>query len=183
MHSWEISNKLIKHKNDLYFKVIGVDATISNRETISWQQPMFEGYDKGIYASLIKDFNGKLHILTQIKAECANQDLVELSPTLQLYSLNDNHKNKFDNLILNLINQSKKENFIFDTNQSEEGGRFFHMQNRHILLEINDSDIISLGKIPDNYVWISLNQLSKLNRFDNILNIQLRSIISMIPLL
>ena len=183
MRSWEIRKELIRHKNDSYFKVIGVDSSISNREKMSWQQPMIEGYDNGIYGCFIKNINGKFHILTQIKAECANKDLVELAPTLQINSLDDNHKNKFDQLIIDFINQANKNKFIFDTIQSEEGGRFFQIQNRHLLLEISNNDLISLGKIPDNYLWISLNQLTKLNRFDNILNIQLRSIIAMIPFL
>ena len=182
MRDWEISEKLIKHKNELYFKVIGVEAAISNRENLNWQQPMIESYSNGIYACFSRSIKGKIHILVQIKAECANYDLVELAPALQLDSLEDK-KTAFEKILLDIINNSNSNNFIFDTKQSEEGGRFFHIENRHILIRLEKKeDILLFENIPENYLWITLNQLTKLNRFDQILNIQLRSIIAMIPL-
>ena len=73
---------------------------------------------------------------------------------------------------------SKKKNILIDSYQSEEGGRFFQEQNRNIFVLADDT-------FPENllsgYVWIDLNQLSFLNQFNNIVNIQLRNLIALFP--
>ena len=72
------------------------------------------------------------------------------------------------------MNKKKK---IFEKLKSEEGGRFFHEENRNILVEVED-----IAQLDDekNYRWISLNQILYLLNYSNIINIQLRSLISII---
>jgi oxidase EvaA len=61
--------------------------------------------------------------------------------------------------------------------QSEEGGRFFREQNRNMLiLADNNFDIV----LPENYIWMTLNQLNMFLKFNNYLNIQIRSLIAAI---
>ena len=73
--------------------------------------------------------------------------------------------------------ESKKENIIYDTLQSEEGGRFYKEQNRNMLLLADDS--IGL-ELPENYIWMTLNQMQLFIKFNNYLNIQARSLIAAI---
>jgi oxidase EvaA len=65
--------------------------------------------------------------------------------------------------------------------QSEEGGRFYQEQNRNIIIEAGDD--LAVDAIPDNYIWVTYEQLLFFLRFNNFLNIQARSLISMIGLL
>ena len=71
------------------------------------------------------------------------------------------------------VNESKIISEIF---QSEEGGRFYKEQNKNMIIIDDNLD----DKLPENYIWMSLNQLQKFVRFNNYLNIQLRSLISAI---
>ena len=65
---------------------------------------------------------------------------------------------------------------MIQSNQ-EEGGRFLNEQNRNIFALANDDFDEEL--LP-GYIWIDLYQLSFLNQFNNILNIQLRNLIALL---
>jgi oxidase EvaA len=72
---------------------------------------------------------------------------------------------------------ANKDQIIFDTLQSEEGGRFYKEQNRNMLVLAGDE--IS-EELPENYIWMTLNQLYTFLKFNNYLNIQARSLIAAI---
>ena len=101
-------------------------------------------------------------------------DIVEFSPTVQL----SNGINDSNDPYLEFILKSKNKTIIFDTLHSEEGGRFFKEQNRNIFVLVNDNFLEEL--LPD-YIWIDLYQLSFFNQFNNMVNIQLRNLIALLP--
>jgi oxidase EvaA len=61
--------------------------------------------------------------------------------------------------------------------QSEEGGRFYREQNRNMLLKVGYDFPVDA---PDNYRWMTLNQLFSFLKFNNFLNIQARSLLSVL---
>ena len=67
---------------------------------------------------------------------------------------------------------------LFDTKQSEEGGRFYHEQNRNVICLVNDK---APEVPPDSFMWLTLGQIKEFLRFNNYLNIQVRSLISALP--
>ena len=64
-----------------------------------------------------------------------------------------------------------------DTLLSEEGGRFYHEQNRNVIIEIKDDEI---KELPAGYFWANLKTLSTLVQVNNCLNIQLRNLLSVL---
>jgi oxidase EvaA len=72
---------------------------------------------------------------------------------------------------------AKPEQIVFDTLQSEEGGRFFREQNRNMIIVANEE---IPEQLPDKYIWMTLNQLYTFLKFNNYLNIQARSLIAAI---
>ena len=109
--------------------------------------------------------------------ECGNFDVMELAPTVQCLTgklFVDGEPNApFAEYVLN----AKDHQIIFDTLQSEEGGRFYKEQNRNIMIEVGDDFPLEL---PERYTWMTLRQIYKFLRFNNYLNIQARSLISAI---
>ncbi len=174
MKGWETTDSEISRTDGRFFKVIGVNVTISNREVSSWCQPLVMPMQKGLCAYIIKKINGVLHFLVQAKLECGNYDVMELAPTVQCLTGNawtSETKPPFFDYVVN----APKEQVLFDTIQSEEGGRFFHEQNRNMIVLAAED----LGdKLPENYTWMSLRQVYKFLQFNNYLNIQARSLIS-----
>lgn len=176
MKDWIITEKSIHHKDHKYFEIIAADIKIGNREVVNWSQPMVKPVQEGICAFICKNIQGVLHFIVQAKLECGNFDIIELAPTVQCLTDNYRNENSVEALpYLKYVLNAKPENIIFNTYQSEEGGRFFKEQNRSMI--IFDEENISLD-LPENYIWMTYNQVQTFLKHNNYLNIQARSLIS-----
>lgn len=174
MPSWKKTDMEIIRDDEQFFKIVGVNVTISNREVSSWCQPIVQPMQQGLCAFIIKKINGVYHFLVQAKMECGNFDVFELAPTVQCLTGNvwkNTLKPEFTDYVLN----ARREHIIFDTLQSEEGGRFYKEQNRNMIVEADDNFPLQL---PERFAWMTLSQIYEFLRFNNYLNIQARSLIS-----
>jgi dTDP-4-dehydro-6-deoxy-alpha-D-glucopyranose 2,3-dehydratase len=172
---WIISDVDIHHKNNRYFNIIAAEVEIDNREVQRWTQPLIESLQVGLIAFIVKEINGIYHFLVQAKLECGNFDILEMAPTVQC--LTDSYADSKDLPFLGDVINAPPEKIKFDTLQSEEGGRFFKEQNRNMIIQAGDDFSI---EVPENYIWMTLNQLNTFLKFNNYLNIQARSLISAI---
>lgn len=180
LSDWTISDRDISHKDGKYFKVIAVHSEIANREVNAWTQPLVESVQEGIIAFIVKRIKGVYHFLVQAKLEAGNMDIIELAPTVQCLTGNYRKgQNEYEVPYLDYVleNISNEKRVKYDTFQSEEGGRFYREQNRNLIL-VADEDFEE--DLPENYCWITLNQLKTFIQFNNYLNIQSRSLISAI---
>ena len=177
LKEWDVYDDEISREDKKFFKVIGVNVDISNREIVSWQQPMIQPTQAGICAFVCKNIKGVVHFLVQAKLECGNRDVIEMAPTVQSLLGGFQAKNVKSVPFLDYVLNSSKEGVIFDTLQSEEGGRFYQEQNRYLIMMADKSFI---EEVPENFIWMTLNQLFYFNQFNNYLNIQTRSLISAI---
>lgn len=62
---------------------------------------------------------------------------------------------------------------------SEEGGRFYHEENRNIVLRVSPEQA---GSLPEGYFWLDYKTLNTMVQFNNVLNIQLRNLLSLIDI-
>lgn len=173
---WVCKRDEIVRPDGKYFRVLGVRVSIDNREVRSWCQPLVQPMQQGLCAFIIKEINGVFHFLVQAKLECGNLDVFELAPTVQCLTGNifkDAAKPAFTDYVLN----ASTDQIIYDTLQSEEGGRFYHEQNRNMLVMADESFPIDL---PAHFHWMTLYQLNSFMRFNNYINIQARSLIAAI---
>ena len=176
LKDWNITESTIEHKDKRFFKIIGVNVEIGNREVTSWHQPLVEPCDEGICAFIIKEIDGFIHFLAQAKLEAGNFDILEIAPTVQCSSVYSEKKSEQDKIpFLREILNAKEEQVIFDTLQSEEGGRFYREQNRNIIIKMDDN---FSTEVPENFTWLTLNQLKKFIVFNNYVNIQARSLVA-----
>lgn len=175
IQDWQIGETEIIRNDRRFFRVIGVEAVIESREVTSWWQPLVEPLQEGLCAFIIKRINGVYHFLIQAKIESGNFDVVEMAPTVQCITGGYIERLGYNPPFLDDILNGAYKRVLFDTKQSEEGGRFYRDQNRYLLVEANDGfpEIV-----PENYMWITLRQLKEFLRFNNFLNIQARSLIA-----
>jgi len=177
MKDWIVTEDEIKRNDEQFFKIIGVDVEIGNREVVKWSQPMVEPAQEGLCAFVCKEIEGVLHFAVQAKLECGNHDIVEFAPTVQTLT-GDYKQTPKDTLpFLDYVLNASKEKIYFDTLQSEEGGRFYKEQNRNMIVMAGDE--ISY-ELPENFIWMTLNQLYVFIKFNNYLNIQARNLIATI---
>jgi oxidase EvaA len=173
---WEYNGGSIRHQDGKYFSVIGVDVEIGNREVQQWTQPMIQPMQEGIMAFIVKPIGGVYHFLVQAKLEAGNFDVLELAPTVQCLTGNyRTGKNEYAVPFIDAVLGAKKERIGYSALQSEEGGRFYQEQNRNMIIEAEPGFPIA---VPDNYCWMTLNQLSTFIKFNNYLNIAARSLIA-----
>jgi oxidase EvaA len=177
MPGWKKTDMEIVREDEKFFKIIGVNVTISNREVSSWCQPLVQPMQQGLCAFIIKKINGVYHFLLQAKLECGNFDVMELAPTVQCLTGNIPSQIDLQPEFYQYVINAKPEQIIFDTLQSEEGGRFYKEQNRNIMIEAGDDFPL---EVPERFTWMTLRQIYKFLRFNNYLNIQARSLISAI---
>jgi len=186
---WEITNSEIRHCDGKYFKVIAAQVSINNREVHTWNQPLIQPMQQGLTAFIVKKINGVYHFLVQGKVELGNFDIVEMAPTVQCItdSYSGHNNQPYVDYVLSAHPSTKHQTpdtkhqtptILIDTMQSEEGGRFYQEQNRNMIIEADDAfdDI----HIPDNYIWVTHEQLMLFLHFNNYLNIQARSLLSLI---
>jgi dTDP-4-dehydro-6-deoxy-alpha-D-glucopyranose 2,3-dehydratase len=175
---WIISESEIHHVDHKYFSIIGANIFIENREVLNWSQPLVKSAQEGLIGFIVKKINGIFHFLVQAKIEAGNFDILELAPTVQC--LTGNYRkgvNEYEVPFINEFLNAPKEKIIFKTFQSEEGGRFYQEQNLNMIIEA--SDVFS-ENVPENYCWMTLNQLFTFIKFNNYLNIQARSLLAAI---
>ena len=172
LEEWNVTDESIERDDKRFFKVIGTKVQIENREVSSWMQPMVQPSQEGLCAFVGKIINGVLHFAVQAKLECGNFDIVELAPTVQCLTGNYRHANQKPPFLDYVINASSEQIWI-DSMQSEEGGRFYREQNRNLVV-IGDECLPV--ELPPNFIWMTLNQLQTFIQFNNIFNIQARSL-------
>jgi dTDP-4-dehydro-6-deoxy-alpha-D-glucopyranose 2,3-dehydratase len=178
VEGWIIDDYEIRHKDNKYFKVIATEIEISNREVSKWMQPLVQPAQDGLIAFIIKKINGTYHFLVQAKLESGNFDILEMAPTVQCLTGNYREDTTEGGLpFLETVIHVPQSSILYDTLQSEEGGRFYQEQNRNLIIEVG-SDFEE--SVPESYCWMTLNQLYSFLKYNNYLNIQARSLISSI---
>jgi len=172
---WFVSENEIAREDRKYFRILGVNVTISNREVSSWCQPIVQPMQEGLCVLFAQKRNGIIHFLLQAKVECGNFDVVEFAPTIQCLTGDFRQVPNPPPFVRQFVDGSINGRVLFDAKQSEEGGRFYHEQNRNVIVLLDEELDID---VPENYLWLTLGQIKEFLRFNNYLNIQVRSLIA-----
>lgn len=178
LKSWNFTDNEIVCKNNYPFKVIFCDIEIEGREVTHWTQPLFEAVGMAVFGLICADFNGVKKFLVHAKSEAGCFDLTELAPTVQLEaSIPESEYSDMDKLFFKLLKNGAevKNNVIL----SEEGGRFYHEQNKNIVIQTEPDKI---GELPPGYFWLDYRTLNEMVQFNNVLNIQLRNLLSLLEI-
>jgi len=173
---WVRDEYAIYHEASKYFKVIGVEVEIGNREVQSWCQPLVQSAQEGIMAFIVKKINGIYHFLVQAKLESGNFDIIEMAPTVQCLTGNYREGAKeYEPDFLSYVLHASEEQILYVAFQSEEGGRFYREQNKNMILEAGEDFPL---EVPENFIWLTLNQILSFIQYNNYINVEARSLIS-----
>ncbi len=103
---------------------------------------------------------------------------MELGPIVQLEPVNRrNSLNLIEKLFLEKLEHN--ERVLKDVVLSEEGGRFYHEQNRNVMIEIQPDE---LKELPTGFYWVDFATLNQMIQFNNCVNIQLRNLMSLVDM-
>jgi oxidase EvaA len=173
---WYRAEDRISHERGLFFSIVPVDVVSNRREVASWSQPLLEPHGLGVAAMLVRRIDGVLHCLMRARVEPGYLDVIELGPTVQCTPGNYAHLPPGAGpLFLDLVEEARPEQVLFDTVLSEEGGRFLNAQNRYLIIEADDSVPTD---VPDDYHWVTLRQLGELLKHSHYVNMQARTLVA-----
>lgn len=167
LNNWIFKFGKIFNKKENFFSIIGINVKTNSREIDTWDQPIIKDNNIGFIGLITKEFYSNLHYLLKIVQE-PGYDFPVLTTTI-------NSKN----IISKKASESKffshfknKKNVIFDQVLSDEGGRFFHNQNRNVVIKMS---LKKFSKPKHNYIWVSHNQLVDLIK-NKAISIELRNL-------
>ncbi|GAA1007478.1 NDP-hexose 2,3-dehydratase [Streptomyces sp. F-3] len=175
----EVSGNL-GHRSGRFFTVEGLHVRIGPDAAGEWQQPVIRQPETGILGILAKEFDGVLHFLMQAKMEPGNPGLVQLSPTVQATRSNYTRAHRgspvryIDYFLRRPLDGGVR--VLADVLQSEHGSWFFRKFNRNMLVETD-------GEVPGapDFCWLTLGQLGELLRYDNVVNMDARTVLACAP--
>lgn len=169
-------NGEILNRKRSFFSIRGI-RRFENDCFIS-EQPVIFQQEIGYLGIICKEINGVINFLMQAKIEPGNINCVQISPTIQATKSNFTrvHGGKLP-AYFSYFERSERYNVIYDQIQSEQSSRFYKKRNRNIIIEVEDE-----LEVTDNYIWMTLGQIKDLLRYDNLVNMDTRTVISGIPL-
>lgn len=174
---WKIDEYGIECRKKADFEVRYYDITIEGREVHSWMQPLFRATGKAVFGLITCDRGGVKKFLVSTRQELGTLDMVELAPSVQI-EVSDmaNESNVVEKVFFEYV---KRKETQVDVLLSEEGGRFYHEENRNVIISIKADE---LQQLPRGYFWLDYSALTHLMQTTQLLNIQLRNLLSLLEL-
>ncbi len=156
--NWNLTKKIISHRSNNYFSVIGIKVKTNKREITNWCQPIIKGSKMAFAGYLIKKFKNTNHYLCKYILKPGSK-IGTFTCSANTSKLNGYKKNKdLTNFQKKLISKYfiNSKNILYDNILSDEGGRFYHSQIRYMVCKLNKNQDIEL---PECYIWLSQNQM------------------------
>lgn len=167
----------IRHDSGRFFSIEGLEIRHAGGVDEHWTQPIINQPEVGILGILAKEFDGVLHFLMQAKMEPGNCNGVQLSPTVQATRSNYTRVHRGRPVpYLDYFVHASRHTVLADTLQSEQGAWFLRKRNRNMVVEVTE-DVPLL----DDFRWLSLGQLHELFAYDNLINMDARTVLSCLP--
>lgn len=172
MENWTFDlSKNIYHVSGKFFQICGLQykPNHNNITQIIINQP-----EIGILGFITKVENNILYFLIQFKFEPGNIGTVQVSPTVQ--ATKSNYTAVHNGTAVPFLQYFQSKNDIyFDFSLSEQASRFYKKTNRNIIC-LTKSNL----KIQSNFKWVTLKELLTYIKFNNVVNMNARSILSCI---
>ncbi len=165
----------IRNRQGTFFQIIGVRHRGEDGRVT--EQPIILQEEIGFLGIICCKINDVWHYLMQAKIEPGNVNCVQLSPTLQATKSNFTRQHGGTRpAFLEYFLDMSAENVLVDQIQSEQSSRFLGKRNRNVILMV-DQQI----EEPVTHRWITLAQMKELMRYDNLVNMDTRTVLSCIP--
>ena len=165
------------HASGKFFRIEGLRVETNFEDAVAWDQPIINQPEVGILGILSKRFDGVRHFLMQAKAEPGNLNTVQLSPTVQATRSNYSlvHGGRLPDYLEHFL-KVPADRLLVDQLQTEQGSRFLQKQNRNMIVDI-DQDV----PVLDDFRWLTLGEIKRLQKIENFVNMDARSVISCVP--
>ena len=164
LQDWKVTNEKIIHKRKNHFSVIGINIKSNNREVKEWDQPIIKGKKLAFVGFIMCQFNNTNHYLCRYNKKpglktstlSCSINTSDINNYKKIHTISPFQKNLLNNF---LMKKNKKFKIVYDNILSDEGGRFYNCEIKYKALLVNKNFNI---KLPEDYIWISQNQMIKM---------------------
>lgn len=175
---WHIDEYGIECKHKADFMIKYYDISIEGREVQAWVQPLLKSTGKAIFGLITCQEGGIRKILVSTRQEIGTLDEIELAPSIQIEV--SNQLKTYDDVERVFFRHLENNTGIqIDVLLSEEGGRFYHEENRNIVMDIEEGE---LSNVPAGYFWADYSTLVCMMQTNQLLNIQLRNMLALLDI-
>jgi len=174
LEQWEIDGQAIRHQSGNIFAVIAVAVDSHTREVQHWTQPLLDHPGYGLNGFLLQRIDGVVHLLMRACIYPGNREIFELGSTVSRSNADLYFGRADAPLFLDRFRDPSPEQIRYLAVQSEEGGRFYHYQNRYMILEVPPD--LQIDPSP-MHRWMSLTQIQDFVRHGYV-NIEGRNLLA-----
>ncbi len=174
---WGFEGNRFRAEGGAPFDIVFCRLNIEGREVVRWNQPLFAARGKATFGLICRVREGKYEALVSLRPEAGCFDTVELGPSVQEEPGAEKTRDSVAEAFFEKLGEERR--VMTDVILSEEGGRFYHEQNRNVILRTEEEILFD----PDRYVWAALGTLNALTQLNNCLNIQLRNLLMLFSML
>ncbi|MFD4576144.1 NDP-hexose 2,3-dehydratase family protein [Streptomyces sp. NPDC058417] len=169
----------LEHRSGRFFAVRGLQVRTDFGPVREWRQPIIQQPEIGILGIAVREIGGVLHCLLQAKAEPGNVNGVQLSPTVQATRSNYTRVHGGSSVpYLDCFREpgALGHRVLADVLQSEQGSWFLRKRNRNMVVEVGPE--VEAG---EDFCWLTLRQIGLLLRYENLVNMDARTVLSCLP--
>ena len=178
LRDWEFRDLRFQSSRPWPFEILFCDLNIEGREVTRWHQPLFAARGMATFGLFCRVQEDRYEVLVQIKPEIGCHDAVELGPSVQEEYGFEPSRDSVGAAFFSAL--EKRKNVLTDVIMSEEGGRFYHEQNRNVIIRVDPEEV---EYDPEKYIWVTLGSLNGLTQVNNGLNIQLRNLLMLFSMM
>ncbi|HEY5975715.1 MAG TPA: NDP-hexose 2,3-dehydratase family protein [Geobacteraceae bacterium] len=177
LQEWAVNREgFYAHREERFFKIIGLDVTAAGREVGSWSQPVLSNPEHGVIGLLMTEQAGKRFFLMQAKAEVGNRNTVQLGPTVQFTPGNYTDNTRLHKPFLyDEFTGAGHFSVLAESLQSEEGARFYLESHWHRILLLPPETCI---EAPEGFRWLAEAEISFFLNLGETVNSCARSVLA-----
>ncbi|MEL7372035.1 MAG: NDP-hexose 2,3-dehydratase family protein [Myxococcota bacterium] len=168
---WHRRHETLCRMDGAGHEIVGVRVSACGREVDDWDQPMVKPRATGLVGLAVRERRGRLQALVRTCIEPGVLQFVEIGPTVQVAGgsqPSDATQAELARLLTPEVGGMAQRQVYFDGMQTDEGGRFFRSEVRHLIAECD------IEPPSDRYRWCDLDALVSIARYGNQLNMQAR---------
>ncbi|WP_448203912.1 NDP-hexose 2,3-dehydratase family protein [Azospirillum sp. sgz302134] len=174
---WTDAPRALAHRSGKFFTVQGVRVETDFGPATSWDQPIINQPEIGILGTITRDFGGIRHFLMQAKIEPGNINGIQISPAHQATRSNYTRVHGGKPPLYNeYFTERGHARVLVDRLLGEQGSRFLRKRNRNMIVHAHEDVPLAEG-----FCWLTLGQIKRLLREDNLVNMTARSVLSCVP--
>ncbi|MFJ5228220.1 NDP-hexose 2,3-dehydratase family protein [Streptomyces sp. NPDC088400] len=181
LRSWSIGEDgALAHETGRFFRIVGARHLSDTNHPV--EQPLIEQSEVGMLCLFVAQFEGQFHGLITFKFEPGTPDGIEVAPTVQATRSNYEAAHGGNRVPAVEIALSEEVCTLADSVQREQESWFLGKVNRNRIVLLDVQEAADIARTVPESSWVPIPVLLEAALESRLLNMDLRSVLSMWPL-